>query len=141
MACLIRENGENCHLLPDANVVDSVPQLVDDPGEFVSLSVSYNSATLNWYFLPQTVGKVSPVRICGSVGTFLGPTLYSWRSQTRQNQDWGRQKGVGVREPEPQMPAHAFFTLTQPGLGLGSGMSSTRMSLLPWNLKARMASD
>lgn len=86
MACSIRENGENCYLLPDVDVINSISQPTDDPREFVPLSVSYNIATLNMYILPQTVGNFSPVKMCGSVGTFLGPTLYSWRSQTRQSQ-------------------------------------------------------
>lgn len=35
MACFICENGENCYLLPDGDVIDSIPQLADDPRELV----------------------------------------------------------------------------------------------------------
>ena len=43
--------------------------------------------------------------------------------------------------PDPQIPAHAFLTLTQPGRISGSGISSTRMSLFPCHRRARILTN
>lgn len=96
--------------------------------------------------IPQTVGNVSPVRACALVGTFKGPIEYSWRSHvvvsTQSAASFGRPKqkrnSGKTNSPEPQIPAYAFLTLTYPGFSSGIGMSSMRMSLLPWKRRARI---